>query len=100
MPGGNGGECVNDARVGGQSAAARYLEEGRGADLLALCLMLFMAANSIAMSLMPIVQDDLQSMFSFSSSQIGFLTSIFMLAFALGAIPMGLAVVRWGGRGR
>jgi len=98
MPGGNGRECVNDARVREQSAAAGYLEEGRGADLLALCLMLFMVMNSVAMSLMPIVRDDLQSMFSFSSSQIGFLTSIFMLAFALGAIPMGLAAVRWGGR--
>ncbi len=89
---------MNDPRVGGQSAAAGYLEEGRGADLLALCLMLFMVMNSVAMSLMPIVRDDLQSMFSFSSSQIGFLTAIFMLAFALGAIPMGLAAVRWGGR--
>jgi predicted MFS family arabinose efflux permease len=79
-------------------AAAGRLEEGRGADVLALCLMLFMVANSVAMSLLPIVQDALQKTFSFSSSQIGFLTSIFMLAFALGAIPMGLAASRWGGR--
>ena len=89
---------MNQAGVEGRAAEAGHLEEGRGADLLALCLMLFMVMNSVAMSLMPIVQDDLQKTFSFSSSQIGFLTSIFMLAFALGAIPMGLAAVRWGGR--
>ena len=79
-------------------ATAGHREEGRGADLLALCLMLFMVANSLAMSLLPIVQDSLQKTFSFSSSRIGFLTSIFMLAFALGSIPMGLAAARWGGR--
>ena len=60
--------------------------------------MLFMVANSVAMSLIPIVQDGLKTTFAFSSSQIGFLTSVFMLAFALGAIPMGLAAARWGGR--
>ena len=59
--------------------------------------MLFMVANSVAMSLMPIVQDGLQTSSPSHSSQIGFLTSIFMLAFALGAIPMGLAAARWGG---
>ena len=74
------------------------LDTRRGADSLSLSLMLFMALNSIAMSLMPIVGDDLQEQFSFSSSQIGFLTSIFMVTFAIGAIPMGLAGARWGGR--
>lgn len=74
------------------------MEEGRGADFLALSLMLFMVANSVSMSLLPIVQDGLEKDFSLKSSQIGFLTSIFMLAFAVGAIPMGLAAARWGGR--
>ena len=85
---------MDQARVLERAEAAGYLEEGRGADLLALSLMLFMVANSVAMSLMPIVQDGLQTAFSLSSSQIGFLTSVFMLAFALGAIPMGLAAAR------
>jgi MFS family permease len=70
----------------------------RGADSLALSLMLFMAANSIAISFIPIVRSGLEDRFSFSSSQIGLLTSIFMVAFAVGAIPMGLAAARWGGR--
>ena len=74
------------------------LDDRRGADSLSLSLMLFMAMNSIAMSLMPIVGKDLEEQFSFSSSQIGFLTSIFMVTFAIGAIPMGLAGARWGGR--
>ncbi len=74
------------------------LDTRRGADSLSLSLMLFMAMNSIALSLMPIVGKDLEEQFSFSSSQIGFLTSIFMVTFAIGAIPMGLAGARWGGR--
>jgi MFS family permease len=86
------------ARMGEEAGRATGMEEGRGADTLALCLMLFMVGNSVAMSLVPIVQDDLAKKFSFSSSQIGFLTSIFMLAFAVCAIPMGLAAARWGGR--
>ena len=87
-----------DRQLSGTRVAAGQWEEGRGADLLALSLMLFMVANSLAMSLLPIVQDSLQKTFLFSSSKIGFLTSAFMLAFALGAIPMGLAAARWGGR--
>jgi MFS family permease len=69
-----------------------------GADSLAMSLMLFMSTNSVAMSLMPIVRKGLEERFSFSASQIGFLTSIFMLTFAIGGIPMGLAAARWGGR--
>ncbi len=74
------------------------LDSRRGADSLSLSLMLFMALNSIALSLIPIVGNDLEEQFSFSSSQIGLLTSIYMVTFAIGAIPMGLAGARWGGR--
>jgi MFS family permease len=89
---------MNNGQVMSRTDVSGFLEEGRGADRLALSLMLFMIANSFAMSLMPIVQDELQKTFAFSSAQIGFLTSGFMLTFALGSIPMGLAAVRWGGR--
>ncbi len=85
-------------QMGGKTGRTEGMEEGRGADTLALSLMLFMVGNSIAMSMVAIVQDDLEKKFSFSGSQIGFLTSIFMLAFAVSAIPMGLAAMRWGGR--
>jgi ACS family D-galactonate transporter-like MFS transporter len=70
----------------------------RGADSLALSLMLFMAMNSLVISEMPVVTTELENKFSFSGSQIGLLTSMFMVAFAVGAIPMGLAAARWGGR--
>jgi MFS family permease len=89
---------MRQARIWERTAAAGYSEEGRAADLLALCLMLFMVGTSVGMSLVPIVRDGLETRFSFSQSQIGLLTSIFMLAFGLGAIPMGLAAARWGGR--
>ena len=70
----------------------------RGADSLALTLMLFMVLNSLTMSQMPVITKELQDKFTFSGAEIGLLTSIFMVAFAVGAIPMGLAAARWGGR--
>jgi nitrate/nitrite transporter NarK len=57
-----------------------------------------MAVNSVAIALMPIVTNELQDRFAFTSSQIGLLTSIYMVAFALAAIPMGLVAARLGGR--
>ncbi len=65
---------------------------------LALSLMLFMAVHAMFMSVIPIVTDDLQKGFSFSASQIGLLTSLYMVAFALGSIPMGILGSRWGGK--
>jgi predicted MFS family arabinose efflux permease len=60
--------------------------------------MLVNVSNSIAMSLVPIVRNQLQDGFGLSGAQIGLLTSVFMLAFGIGSIPAGLAVARWGGR--
>jgi MFS family permease len=74
------------------------IENRRGADALSLSLMLFMAVNSVAIALMPIVTNELQDRFAFTSSQIGLLTSIYMVAFALAALPMGLVAARLGGR--
>jgi ACS family hexuronate transporter-like MFS transporter len=76
---------------------ASCITSRRGADSLALSLMLFMAMNAITMSQMPVVTKELQDKFSFSGGEIGLLTSAFMVAFAIGAIPMGLAAARWGG---
>ena len=77
---------------------ASCITSRRGADYLALSLMLFMAMNAITLSQMPVVTKELQDKFSFSDGEIGLLTSAFMVAFAIGAIPMGLAAARWGGR--
>ncbi len=77
---------------------ALVIEDRRGADALSLSLMLFMAVNSVAISLMPIVTNELQDRFAFTSSQIGLLTSIYMVAFAVAALPMGLVAARLGGR--
>ena len=78
--------------------AETYREGRRAGDGLAFCLMLVNVANSIAMSLVPIVRNQLQDEFSLSGAQIGLLTSVFMLAFGIGSIPAGVAVTRWGGR--
>jgi MFS family permease len=74
------------------------IEDRRHADLLALSLMLFMAVNSVAIALIPVVGKGLQDSFAFSSSQIGLLSSAFMLMFAVGGIPMGMVAARLGGR--
>ena len=64
-----------------------------------LVSLLFMVLNSLTMSQMPVITKELQDKFTFSGAEIGLLTSIFMVAFAVGAIPMGLAAARWGGPG-
>ena len=50
------------------------------------------------MSVIPTVGDSMRTEFSLSASQIGLLTSLFMVAFALGSIPMGVLGSRWGGK--
>ena len=74
------------------------IDTRRGAVLLALDLLLFPLVASIALALMPIVTEELQDRFGLSASQIGLLTSIYMLTFALGGVPAGMAGARWGGR--
>ncbi len=66
--------------------------------MLGLSLMLFVIVSGMGLSLIPIVASGLQDSFGFSASQIGFLNSAYMLTFSLGAIPMGLAGARWGGK--
>lgn len=70
----------------------------RGALFLGLALMLYVIVTGMAISLVPIVAPEMQDRFGLLASQIGLLTSMFMLTTSLGAIPMGLAGARWGGR--
>lgn len=65
---------------------------------LALALTSLTVASSMALTLMPIVTAELKDDLGLSASQIGLLTSVFMVTFALGALPMGLLGARWGGR--
>jgi AAHS family benzoate transporter-like MFS transporter len=60
--------------------------------------MLLLALTGIGLSLMPLVADQLRADFGYSDSQIGFLTSVFMLALGVASIPWGLASARWGGQ--
>lgn len=74
------------------------LLNGRRADLFALALMLLLVLVSFMNIVMPIVTPELRETFSFSSSQIGLLTSVFMFTFCAAGLPMGLGAARWGGR--
>jgi predicted MFS family arabinose efflux permease len=60
--------------------------------------MSYVIVTGMAISLVPIVGPEMQDRFGLSASEIGLLTSMFMLTTSLGAIPMGLAGARWGGR--
>ncbi len=71
---------------------------GRQADLLALALMLLLVLISFLNVVMPVVTPQLRETYSFSSSQIGLLTSVFMFTFCAAGLPMGLGAARWGGR--
>jgi MFS family permease len=84
---------VTESQAGGCPVDTR----GR-TDTLAASLMLLLALTGMALSLMPVVADQLRADFGYSDSQIGLLTSVFMLALGAVAIPWGLAGARWGGR--
>ena len=60
--------------------------------------MLVFLTNAVILSVMPIVTDDLQTRFGFSSAQIGLLTSVFMGFYGVAGISSGFFAPRWGGR--
>ncbi|MFH0915434.1 MAG: MFS transporter [bacterium] len=68
------------------------------ADSLALSLMLFQALTACAIAVTPVVANELTDKFQLSGSQIGLLSSLFLMMYCVGAIPMGMAAARWGGR--
>jgi MFS family permease len=59
-------------------------------------LMLFLLLASVLLSLIPVVDGELRATYSLSSSQIGLLTSILLVASAVAGVPMGLAAARAG----
>lgn len=80
------------------ASGASLTQTKRGAFLLGLALMSYVVVTGMAISLVPIVAPEMEDRFGLSASQIGLLTSMMMLTTSLGAIPMGLAAARWGGR--
>jgi MFS family permease len=81
-----------------EASHAFDIETKRQTDVLAMAMMLFLMISSVALSLVPIVREQLQAEpYSLSDSQVGLLASIFMLTFSVGALPAGMAAARWGG---
>jgi MFS family permease len=70
----------------------------RGGDVLAFALMLFYLLSTLALAMVAVVSTELQEDFQLTASQIGLLTSGFMLAYGLVGIPAGMMAARWGGR--
>jgi MFS family permease len=82
-----------------ETAERRYLVgTRRGADLLAVSLMLIFMTGAVTLSLMPVVTEDLQDRFGYSSADIGLLTSVFMGFYGVSGILSGVFAARWGGR--
>jgi len=71
---------------------------GRSGDLLSFSLMLCYLIATLILALMAVVSTELQQKFGLSASQIGLLTSVFMLTYGAMGIPAGSAAARWGGR--
>ena len=88
--GDEGGSLVETGQVSRDAA--------RRGDALALTLMIFYLMSTLTLALMAVVTPELQRRFGLSGSQIGLLTSAFMVAYGVVGIPAGVAAARWGGR--
>jgi len=60
--------------------------------------MFFFAMSALTLSLIPVVNTQLQERFALSASEIGLLSTVFMFAYGGIGIPAGVAAARWGGR--
>jgi MFS family permease len=103
--GANAGAGTRDAAEGSSGAGERgathqpsQVTTRRGADLLAVSLMLIFITGAVTLSLMPVVTKDLQGRFGYSSADIGLLTSVFMGFYGVSGILSGVFAARWGGR--
>ncbi len=67
------------------------------ADVLAVILMLVFATGAITLSLMPVVQNELEDL-GLTQSQFGLLTTVFMAFYGVSGISSGIGAARWGGR--
>jgi hypothetical protein len=68
------------------------------ADPLASSLMLVFVTSAVAISLMPVVTNELRDSVGLTDAQIGLLTSVFMGFYGVAGISSGIAAARWGGR--
>jgi predicted MFS family arabinose efflux permease len=81
-----------------RSGRATLVSTRRGADLLAVSLMLVFFTGAVTLSIAPVVTTDLQSRYGYSSADIGLLTSVFMGLYGVSGILSGVLAARWGGR--
>jgi MFS family permease len=70
----------------------------RGADALAVSLMFVFVTGAVTLSVMPVVRNDLQSLFGFSDADIGLLSTVFLGFYGVAGITSGVFAARWGGR--
>lgn len=78
-------------------AAALTVATRPRADVLAVILMFVFATGAITLSLMPVVQNELEGL-GLTNAQIGLLTTVFMAFYGVSGISSGIGAARWGGR--
>ena len=93
------GETAIEGAARGAAARGRSRSgQSRSGDVLAVVLMLLYLLSTLALALMAVVTAELQRRFGLSASQLGLLTSAFMLVYGAIGIPAGALAARWGGR--
>ncbi len=80
------------------SEAPTLVATRRGADLLAVILMLVFATGAITLSLMPVVENELTGSVGLNAAQYGLLSTVFMAFYGVSGISSGIGAARGGGR--
>ena len=75
-----------------KSGAATVATRPR-ADVLAVILMFVFATGAITLSLMPVVQNELEGL-GLTNAQIGLLTTVFMAFYGVSGISSGIGAAR------
>lgn len=78
---------------------AVWLVARRGqVDLLALIMMLVFITSAIALSLPPVIKNDLIGALGLDDAQYGLLSTVFLAFYGVSGFSSGILAARWGGR--
>jgi MFS family permease len=81
-----------------EEAGSFLVTSRRGADVLAVILMLVFATDAVTLSLMPVVENQLVNSVGLSNAQLGLLTTVFLAFYGVSGVSSGIGAARWGGR--
>lgn len=82
--------------TGGGFASATKAEKGANGAVIVAALIGIYVLSQFFRNALAVISPDLSREFDLDAAQLGLLSSIFFLAFALAQIPLGIAIDRWG----